>query len=130
MVDDVVEPATAVILVGLAVMLKAVATLKITVEDRLRLPLLPETVTVNVGVDVVEGVQERIDDPEDEAVVRVMLAGLRLHVRPEDGEIMSFRLTVPVKPLAPETVIVDAPLVPAKTKTEVGLALTVKSCTV
>ena len=62
--------------------------------------------------------------------MRIMLAGLRLHVRPEDGEIMSVRLMVPVKPLALEIVIVDAPLVPAKTKTEVGLALTVKSCTV
>ncbi len=85
---------------------------------------------MNVDVDVVEGVQERVDAPEDEAVARLMLMGLRLHVRPEDGEITSVRLTVPVKPLAPETVIVDAPLVPAKTKTEVGLALIVKSCTV
>jgi hypothetical protein len=91
---------------------------------------LPETVTVNVDVDEVEGVQERVDAPEDEAVVRAMLAGLRLHVRPEDGEIMSVRLTVPVKPLVLETVRVDAPLVLAKTKTLVGLALTVKSCTV
>ena len=91
---------------------------------------MPETVTVNVDVDVVEGAQERVDAPEDDVVVRIMLAGLRLHVRPEDGEIMSVRLMVPVKPLALEIVIVDAPLVPAKTKTLVGLALTVKSCTV
>jgi len=56
---------------------------------------LPETVTVNVDVDVVEGAQERVDAPEDDVVVRIMLAGLRLHVRPEEGEIMSVRLTVP-----------------------------------
>ncbi len=90
---------------------------------------MPETVTVNVDVDVVEGVQDRVEDPEDEEVVREMLVGLRVHVRPEGGEIMSVRLTVPEKPLALETVTVDAPLVLANTKTLVGLALTMKSCT-
>ncbi len=84
---------------------------------------------MNVDVDVVEGVQDRVEDPEDEEVVREMLVGLRVHVRPEGGEIMSVRLTVPEKPLALETVTVDAPLVLANTKTLVGLALTMKSCT-
>jgi hypothetical protein len=90
---------------------------------------VPVTVTVNV-VDVIEGVQESVDGPEDEVVVSATLVGLRPHVRPEEGEIVSVKLTVPVNPLALETVTVDVPLVPAKTKTLVGLALTVKSCTV
>jgi len=90
---------------------------------------VPVTLTVNV-VDVTEGVQDRVEVPEEEVVVSVMLAGLRLHVRPDEGEIVSVRLTVPVKPLALETVTVDAPPAPEKTRTLAGLAATVKSCTV
>jgi hypothetical protein len=85
---------------------------------------------VNVGVDVVDGVQESVDAPDDEAVVSMMLVGLRLHVRPDEGDLVSVRVTVPVNPLAPDTVIVDVPLTPEKTETLVGLALTTKSCTV
>jgi hypothetical protein len=81
-------------------------------------------VTVNVG-DVVEAVQERVDVPEDEIVVSAMLVGLRIHVRPDEGCMVLVRLTVPVNPLVVETVIVDVPLVPEKTNTLVGLALTV-----
>jgi len=90
---------------------------------------VPVTLTVNV-VDVTEGEQDRVEVPEEEVAVSVMLAGLRLHVRPEEGEIVSVRLTVPVKPLALDTVTVDVPLVPEKTRTLAGLAATVKSCTV
>lgn len=85
---------------------------------------------MNVGVDVVVGEQERVEAPEEEVVVSVMLPRLRLHVRPADGETVMVRLTVPVNPLALETVMVEVPLEPEKTKTPVGLALTVKSCTV
>ena len=84
---------------------------------------------MKVGVVVVAGEQESVEAPEEEVVVSVMLAGLRLQLRPEEGETVVVRLTVPVKPLALETVMVDVPLVPEKTKTPVGLTLTVKSCT-
>jgi len=80
-------------------------------------------VTVNV-VDVTEGVQERVEAPEDEVVVSSMEDGLRVHVRPDEGTMVLVRLTVPVNPLVLETVIVDVPLVPEKTSTLVGPALT------
>jgi hypothetical protein len=89
---------------------------------------VPVTVTVNV-VDVTEGIQESVEVPEDDVGVSVTVMGLRLHVRPDEGRIVSARVTVPVNPLALETVTVDVPLVPEKTKTPVGLALTAKSCT-
>jgi hypothetical protein len=97
--------------------------------DRLSPPFVPVTLTVNV-VDVTEGVQDSVEVPEEEVVVSVMLAELRLHVRPDEGRMVSVRLTVPVNPLALETVTVDVPVVPEKTRTLVGLALMVKSCTV
>jgi hypothetical protein len=81
-------------------------------------------VTVNV-VDVTEGVQERVDTPEDEVVVSATLVGLRVHVRPDEGSMVLVRLTVPANPLVLETVMVDVPLVPEKTNTLVGFALTV-----
>jgi hypothetical protein len=40
------------------------------------------------------------------------------------------RLTIPVKPFLPVTVMVEVPEAPTLTVTLVGLALTVKSCTV
>jgi hypothetical protein len=109
-------------------MLNAVPTLYVTVIDRLSPPLVPVTVTVNV-VDVTEGVQDSVEVPEEEVVVSATLVGLRPQVRPEEGEIVSVKPTVPVNPLALATVTVDVPVVPEKTKTLVGLALTVKSCT-
>jgi len=89
---------------------------------------VPVTVTVNV-VDVTEGVQDSVEVPEEEVGVSVMLAEPRLHVRPAEGRMVAVRLTVPVNPLALETVMDDVPLVPEKTRILVGLALTVKSCT-
>jgi hypothetical protein len=115
-------------LVGLAVTLKAVPTLYVTVVDRLSPPLVPITVTVNV-VDVTLGVQDSVEVPEEEVVVSEMLVVPRLQVRPDEGRMVSVRLTIPVNPLALETVTVDAPLVSEKTKTLVGLAPTVKSWT-
>ncbi len=53
-----------------------------------------------------------------------MLVGLRLHVRPV-GETEDVRATVPVKPLTGETVTVDVAAAPARTVTDVGLAVTV-----
>jgi len=120
-VDDPVEPAKVVTLVGL--------TLYVTVVVRLSAPLVPDTVTVNV-CEVTEGVQDSVAIPEDEVVVSVMLVGLIVHVRPVEGDGLAVRLIVPAKPLGLETVIVDDPGVPEKTRRPVGLALKVKSCTV
>ena len=77
--------------------------------------------------DEIDGVQERVEDPEGEVVVSVMLAGFRLQDRPVEGEAVGVRLTVPAKPLVVETVMVDVPVVPEKTNTPDGLAATVKS---
>lgn len=66
-------------------------------------------------VDVTEGVQESADVAEGEVVARVTLVGLRLQVRPVEGETRSVRLTVPMNPFALETVTVEVPLVPEKT---------------
>lgn len=64
--------------------------------------------------------QERLELCE---LPNVILDGLRLHVRPEDGETETVRLTVPPKPLIGETVIVEAKAVPASVFTPVGLAV-------
>ena len=77
--------------------------------------------------DEIEGVQERVEDPEDEVVLSVMLVGLRLQARPVEGDAVAVRLTAPMKPLGLETVIIDVPVVPENTKTPEGLAVTVKS---
>jgi hypothetical protein len=63
-------------------------------------------------------------------VVKEILVGLRLQVRPVEGDGLAVRLTNPVNPLGLETVIVEVPAIPEKTKRPVGLALKVKSCTV
>jgi len=54
-----------------------------------------------------------------------MLVGERLQVRPLLGETEEVRLTVPVKPLPAVTVIMEVPVVPARTVIVVGLAVTV-----
>jgi len=58
-------------------------------------------------------------------VPRVMLVGERLQVRPLLGKTEEVRLTVPVKPLPAVTVIMEVPVVPARTVIVVGLAVTV-----
>jgi hypothetical protein len=91
---------------------------------------VPETVTVNAeDCGVAEAVQESVEAPDGEPLVSAILAGLRTQVRPVDGEMELVRATVPVNPLALDTVMVDVPVPPAKIRTPVGLALTVKSCT-
>ena len=54
------------------------------------------------------------------------LVGDSVHVRPVEGETDDVRLTVPVNPPTPVTVIVEVPVAPALTPTEVGLADRVK----
>jgi hypothetical protein len=68
-----------------------------------------------------------VDVPEDP---RVTLVGDSVQVRPVEGDMVSVRETVPVKPWRGATVIVAVPAVPELIVTDVGLAVTVKSFTV
>ena len=61
---------------------------------------------------------------------RAMLVGERVQVKPAEGEIVAVREIVPVKPLKPETVIVEDPAEPDGTVRVVGFAAIVKSWTV
>jgi len=56
-----------------------------------------------------------------------MLAGVRVHDNPVEGEVELVRATVPVKPFIGAAVIVDAADVPAVVVADVGLAVTEKS---
>jgi len=87
-------------------------------------PLVPVTVTVKVPVAV--AVQDRVEVPEVVVVLRVILVGVNVQVRPVDGETVSDSVTVPVNPLVAATVMVDVPGEPTTTLTAVGLAVTVK----
>ena len=58
------------------------------------------------------------------------LVGVRVQVKPVAGETVAVRLTTPLKPCRPVTVIVDVPEAPARIVTVVGLAAIVKSWTV
>ena len=75
---------------------------------------------------VEDAVQERVEVPEVVVLVRVMLVGVRVQVRPVDGEMVSVNVTVPMKPFVAATVIVDVPGEPTTALTAVGLAVTVK----
>ena len=75
----------------------------------------------------VEPVQERAEVPDVIELLRVTLVGDNVHVRPVDGETVSERVTVPVKPFSAVTVIVETPAVPRTTVRLVGLAAKLKS---
>jgi hypothetical protein len=60
---------------------------------------------------------------------RTMLVGVRVQVSPA-GETADVSATVPVNPLTGATVIVDVAATPTLTLAVVGLAVTLKSCTV
>ncbi len=59
----------------------------------------------------------------------MILAVEREHERPVKGETLAARFTVPVKPLNGATVSVEVPVAPARTETDVGLAVKLKSAT-
>jgi hypothetical protein len=59
-----------------------------------------------------------------------MLVGDKVQVRPVNGETTAVSETAPLKPLKPETVIIDVPAEPDKTATLAGIAVTLKSWTV
>ena len=86
------------------------------------------TVTVKVPGD--EEVQDRFEAPVGVPLLSVTLFGDRVQPRPVDGEIAVLRATVPVNPLRPVTVTAEFPLPPEGKFMVVGLAATVKSCTV
>ena len=72
-------------------------------------------------------VQESVEVPE---VPRFTVVGVRVQVRPVEGEAVAAIVTAPVKPWRlgrAVMVIVDVPAVPALTVTELGPAVTVKS---
>ena len=59
----------------------------------------------------------------------VTLVGVRVHVSPVVGDILEDRLTVPVPPLRPMTLIVEVPATPGVVLIVVGLANIWKSTT-
>jgi hypothetical protein len=63
-------------------------------------------------------------------VPRATLVGDNVHDRPEEGETVAVKLTIPVKPSSGATVTIEVPATPASTVTLVGLPVTVKSLTV
>jgi hypothetical protein len=120
-------PMVTVTLVGLATSVKLGAgfTVKATVAECDKLPLAPVIVTVKVPVAV--PVHESVEVAEVVEVLNVTLVGDNVHVRPVEGETVSERATVPVKPLSAVTVSVEVPGVPTTTVRVVGLAATLKS---
>lgn len=113
-------PWETVTVLGLHVRLKS-WTFTVTVVLCDRDPLVPVTVTVYVP-PVPAQLSVLFPDP-------VTLVGLRVHVSPVDGEIVAVRLTVPVPPLRPITLIVEVPATPGVVLTVVGLANIWKSTT-
>jgi hypothetical protein len=57
----------------------------------------------------------------------VTLDGVRLHVRPADGEMAFERATAPENPLRLLVVMTDVPELPAKGVTSAGVATILKS---
>jgi hypothetical protein len=81
-------------------------------------------VTVTVKLPLAEGVQDSVEVPEP-----ATLEGLRVQVRPVEGEMETARLTLALNPLTGITVMVEVPVWPTLMVTSVGLELIWKSCT-
>ena len=69
--------------------------------------------------------QERVEVPEP-----VTLVGVRVQVRPVEGDTTVAKVTTPLKLCRPVTVIVEIPEIPERTVTELGPSVREKSCTV
>jgi len=112
------DPTDTVTVIGLAEIVKSgrAVTVKSTVAEWERLPLVPVTVTVTLPAAV--KVQDRVDVPEPPVTVA------RDKVQ---AELSDTRATSSVNPFNGEIVIVDVPAEPTVTVTAVGLAETVKS---
>jgi hypothetical protein len=70
--------------------------------------------------------QDRVEVPLVVVALSATLVGDSEQVRPVEGETEDVRLTVPVNPPCPVTVIVEVPAAPALMVTEAGLAERVK----
>ena len=114
-VDVPAAPTLTGTVVGLAVIVKPAAALKVTVTEWDREPLVPVTVTWNVPL--VANVQDRVELPEP-----VTLVGLS-----EQEVLLVARPTTPAKPFTLVTVMVEVAAVPGLNETAVGLAAMVKS---
>jgi hypothetical protein len=127
-VEVPVAPARAVTAVGLAVTVYGVPDVTVTVAAFVR--PLPVPVTVTVKVPGVEEVQERVEAPLVVPLLSMMLVGDNVQTMPLDGETAAVMVTVPVNPLRPVIVTLEVPVPPEAKFRVVGLAATVKSCTV
>lgn len=88
--------------------------MKVAVATCVSALLVPVTVTVYIPA-VPE--HESVDVPEP-----VTLVGIRVQAIPVAGLMLDVKLTIPLKPLRPVTVIVEFPDTPALAVTVVGLA--------
>jgi len=92
-----VEPASTATLAGLAVRVNAVPTVYFTEADRDNPLPVPVTVTLNVP-DKAESVHDRVEVRRVVVVLNAKFAGFRTQISPIEGETVSVRSTVPVKP--------------------------------
>ncbi len=92
-----VEPASTATLAGLAVRVNAVPTVYFTEADRDTPLPVPVTVTLNVP-DKAESVHDRVEVRRVVVVLNAKFAGFRTQISPIEGETVSVRSTVPVKP--------------------------------
>ncbi len=86
------------------------------------LPLVPVTITLYTPAEPSQDALAVDDAP------KIMLLGDIVHVRPREGETERVSETAPVKPFWPATETTEIADAAATVVTEVGLALTVKSC--
>src|SRR5437870_13846328 len=77
---------------------------KVTVVERLNEPLVPLTVTLYDPV--VAPVQERVE-VTDPPLVGVTFDGLRLQVKPDEGDIVAVKATAVLNPFCLHTVIME-----------------------
>ncbi len=73
---------------------------------------------------LVVALHDRADEPAP-----VMVVGVRVQVRPVDGETVDVRATAPLKPFTAVMVMVEVAVPPTLIDAEVGLAPIVKSWT-
>jgi len=92
-----VEPTRTATLEGFAVTVNAVPTVYLTEVDRASPLPVPVIVTLKVP-DRAESEQDRVEVREVVVVLNAKLAGFKTHERPTEGETVSVKATVPVKP--------------------------------
>jgi hypothetical protein len=108
-------------LVGAAVRLKlgAALTVRLTATDSVKLPEVPMTVTTELPIAAVDAaLNVSVVVPEE-------LVGLKEAVTPL-GRPLAEKVTVPVKPFAGTTVIVEVAVAPGATLTLAGFAVKLK----